>query len=474
MTSTAAASVSTNITTDNTNTSNGGDGLSKDTIDTTTTSTNTGTTCSNIIGCSTPGCTKVVEQLLSCPKCMQLNLPPTYFCGQECYTNNYKQHKKVHIIKQQQQVVNTGPAAVVPVQPVVQQQQQQHRKMVPYGGVSCSIDSPRDVQIQLPDWARTYNFTGLLRPALYSPQRTVPAHIRQPDYANHPSGVSISEQRDKSSHTNIRVYTQRELDGIDCNGYGIRHVNKMGREVLDVASKALRVGITTDEIDRIVYDACIERNIYPSPLNYYNFPKSLCTSVNEVICHGIPDYRELCDGDICNLDISVYNQGGYHSDLNETYFIGNCDDDSKKLVQTSYECLALAIELVKPGTLYRDLGTVIEKHAKLNKCSVVRTYCGHGIGSLFHTIPNIPHYNKNKAKGIMKVGHIFTIEPMINFGPKSQFDTTWDDNWTAVTLDGSRSSQFEHTILVTETGYELLTARTNEPKMIWDCTKQQR
>jgi methionyl aminopeptidase len=241
----------------------------------------------------------------------------------------------------------------------------------------------------------------------------------------------------------------------------------MGREVLDTASAALKVGITTDEIDRIVFDACMERDLYPSPLNYYNFPKSLCTSVNEVICHGIPDYREVQEGDIVNLDISVYNRGGYHSDLNETFMMGpNVDNDSQRLVQTSFECLAHAVAMVRPGTLYRDLGSVIEKHAKLNQCSVVRTYCGHGIGSLFHTTPNIPHYGKNKAKGIMKVGHVFTIEPMINLGTYA--DITWDDQWTAVTKDGKRSSQFEHTILVTETGYELLTARANEPVMTWN------
>jgi methionyl aminopeptidase len=165
------------------------------------------------------------------------------------------------------------------------------------------------------------------------------------------------------------------------------------------------------------------------------------------------------------LDISVYNKRGFHADLNETYLIGNVDEDGKRLVQTSFACLQAAMELVKPGTLYRDLGVAIERVAKANKCSVVRTYCGHGIGSLFHTIPNIPHYAKNKAKGTMKAGHIFTIEPMINLGTYG--DTTWDDNWTAVTLDGKRSAQFEHTILVTETGFDILTKREDEAVMQW-------
>jgi len=166
-----------------------------------------------------------------------------------------------------------------------------------------------------------------------------------------------------------------------------------------------------------------------------------------------------------NLDVTTYNYGGYHGDLNETFCVGKVDAESKMLVQTAFECLAAAMEMVKPGTLYRDLGTVIERHAKKNKCSVVRNICGHGIGSLFHTIPNIPHYAKNKAKGTMKAGHVFTIEPMINLGAPG--DTTWHDNWTVVTTDGKRSAQFEHTILVTDTGYEILTARDNEPVMTW-------
>jgi len=146
--------------------------------------------------------------------------------------------------------------------------------------------------------------------------------------------------------------------------------------------------------------------------------------------------------------------------------VGKVDDDGKRVVKTSFDCLAAALALVKPGTLYRDLGTAIHKVASANKCSVVRTYCGHGIGSLFHTIPNVPHYHKNKAKGTMKAGHVFTVEPMINL--KGPGDYTWGDNWTAVTTDGARSAQFEHTVLVTETGCEILTARENEPVMTWN------
>mmetsp|Transcript_18946 Transcript_18946/g.24379 ORF Transcript_18946/g.24379 Transcript_18946/m.24379 type:complete len:414 (+) Transcript_18946:88-1329(+) len=398
--------------------------------------------------CASPGCTNVVSSL-ACPKCIQLGMPPTYFCSQDCFKKNYAHHKQVHALAKQ----------------IIAAQGKQHKKTPPRDGITCSLDAPAEEKLALPTWANYYDFTGRLRPCMLSPKRAMPPKIRRTDYADDTAGVSYSEQRDKTGHTNIRIYTAKELDGTD-EAPGLRHTCQMGREVLDIAGKALKVGVTTDEIDRVVHDACIERECYPSPLNYYNFPKSVCTSVNEVICHGIPDYREIEDGDIVNLDITTYNAGGYHGDLNETFFVGKVDADGQRLVQTAFECLSAAMALVKPGTLYRDLGQVIERHAKSNKCSVVRTYCGHGIGSLFHTIPNIPHYAKNKAKGTMKAGHVFTIEPMINLGTSG--DRTWDDNWTAVTADGKRSAQFEHTILVTDSGFEILTARENEPVMKWN------
>lgn len=236
-------------------------------------------------------------------------------------------------------------------------------------------------------------------------------------------------------------------------------VTRVGREVLDVASRAVAVGVTCDEIDRIVHEETIRRDAYPSPLNYYEFPKSVCTSVNEVICHGIPDFTELRDGDIVNIDISVYFRG-FHGDLNETLLVGAVDADTKRLVRCAYESLAGAVDMVRPGTLYRDLGARITAVTEAAGCSVVTTYCGHGIGQLFHTNPNVPHYAKNKAKGAMEVGHVFTIEPMVNLGVSA--DVLWPDNWTAVTKDGSRSAQFEHTMVVTATGCELLTGRVGE------------
>ncbi|KAJ3330601.1 Methionine aminopeptidase 1 [Blyttiomyces sp. JEL0837] len=291
----------------------------------------------------------------------------------------------------------------------------------------------------------TFQYTGKLRPVYpLSATREVPKHIKRPDYAE--TGNPISEIKLRNS-TQIEVLNKEEIEAM-------RTVCKIAREVLEEGRKVAKVGVTTDEIDRVVHEACIERNAYPSPLNYYNFPKSCCTSPNEVICHGIPDRYELQDGDILNIDVSVYH-GGFHADLNDTYLIGNVDPAGVKLVKTARECLDKAIEHVKPGNLYRDLGNIIQKVADSNGFSVVRTYCGHGIGRNFHSSPSVPHYSKNKAVGVMKPGHVFTIEPMISEG--SWRDLQWPDRWTAVTVDGKRSAQFEETLLVTETGVEILT-----------------
>jgi methionyl aminopeptidase len=198
---------------------------------------------------------------------------------------------------------------------------------------------------------------------------------------------------------------------------------------------------------------------YPSPLNYVHFPKSVCTSINETICHGIPDQRPLEDGDIINIDVTLYHEG-FHGDINETYYVGEkarSNPDAVRVVETARECLDKSIEIVKPGMLFRDPGNVIEKHAKSRNCSVVKSYCGHGINQLFHCAPNVPHYAKNKAVGTAKPGMCFTIEPMINIG--THRDRLWPDDWTSTTADGSLSAQFEHTLLVTEDGVEVLTAR---------------
>ncbi|KAJ7702984.1 peptidase M24, structural domain-containing protein [Mycena rosella] len=293
----------------------------------------------------------------------------------------------------------------------------------------------------------SYDFTGPMRPAYpLSAKRQVPEHIQLPEYVA--DGIPRSEIR--AAGRSPRILNAEEIEKM-------KTVCRISREILDIAAASVRPGITTDEIDEIVHSATIERNAYPSPLNYREFPKSVCTSINEVICHGIPDQRKLKEGDIINLDVSVYYQG-FHGDVNGTYPVGTIDEESTKLIRTSRECLDKAIELCKPGALFRDLGKIIEPHARSNGCSPVRTYTGHGINTLFHDgAPNIPHYAKNKAVGTMKPGMVFTIEPMINLGP-NWGDVHWPDNWTATTTDGKRSAQFEETLLITETGVEILTA----------------
>jgi len=204
----------------------------------------------------------------------------------------------------------------------------------------------------------------------------------------------------------IEVKSKEDIDKM-------REVGIIARKALDLGHSLVRPGITTDEIDKAVYKFIIENDAYPSPLNYNHFPKSLCTSVNEIICHGIPDSRPLEEGDIVNLDVTVFKLG-FHVDLNETYHVGKVSESSVFLVEKAYRGLEEAEKLLKPGTMYRELGNVIGKYIEEHGLSVTRSYCGHGLGNLFHSSPSIPHYRDNKAPGFMKVGHVFTIEPMIN------------------------------------------------------------
>jgi len=239
----------------------------------------------------------------------------------------------------------------------------------------------------------------------------------------------------------------------------MRAACKIARGACDAGHAAVAPGVTTEEIDKVVHDYIIANNGYPSPLNYYNFPRSCCTSVNECICHGIPDTRPLEEGDIVNLDISCYVDG-YHADMNETFCVGKVSESSRALIEATYDSLMKAIEYCKPGNMYRECGNIIANHVEPMGYSVVRSYTGHGIGRMFHQAPQVPHYSKNKAVGFMKPGHIFTIEPMINQGIWK--DVTWNDKWTSCTADGQRSAQFEHTLLITETGCEILTGRTKD------------
>jgi len=369
--------------------------------------------------CITPGCGKPAG--LQCPTCAKLSIGGSFFCEQACFKAAWKAHKGLH----------------------KKAESEKEQLEVLLKKVSNSSMDPANYN----PWPG-YGFTGKLRPSPKSEKRVVPPHIQRPDYADHKEGYPKSEVESKRSHL-IQVQSAEQIAMM-------RKVCRFAREVLDAAARAVRPGITTDEIDRIVHEETIKRDCYPSPLNYYTFPKSCCTSINEVICHGIPDDRPLEEGDIVNLDITCF-YNGYHGDLNETLFVGKCDEESVHLVKTAYECLMASVNEVKPNAKYRDMGAFIQKHAQANNLQVTRTYCGHGINALFHTAPSVPHYAKNKAVGVMKPGHCFTIEPMINKG--TWRDQTWPDDWTAVTQDGKRSAQFEQTLLVTEDGVDILTRR---------------
>ncbi|GLI61587.1 hypothetical protein VaNZ11_004004 [Volvox africanus] len=407
---------------------------------------------------------------LQCPTCVRLGLPKDscVFCSQACFKLAWPEHKKMHF--------------------------------PPADAWLYCIKRGKARSDVLPD----FDWTGPLRPHRISPQREVPDHIPKPDYFKDGFPYKENESRQqqigaggggmRESQEVVRMRMTSQADQHlkpskliltnDCDPNtllspdpgpavpirgpddtdAIRAACLIGREVLDLAVAAAKPGVTTDEIDRIVHEAMIERGAYPSPLNYFNFPKSVCTSINEVICHGIPDARELQSGDILNIDVTAYHKG-FHGDLNETVCVGEVDEEGKMLIKVTHDALMKAIAACRPGVRYRDVGDIITKHATANGFQVVKSYCGHGIGDLFHCAPNIPHYAHNKAVGIMKEGHVFTIEPMINVG--SWRDRTWPDGWTAVTEDGKRSAQFEHTLVITREGCEVLTRRLDSSPPLW-------
>ena len=268
--------------------------------------------------------------------------------------------------------------------------------------------------------------------------RSVPAGIERPEYAE--TGV-------RSRRKEARVKSPDVIERM-------RRSGRLAAEVLRDVGAAVAPGLTTEELDILAHDLIVAAGAYPSPLNYSGFPKAICTSVNEVICHGIPDSRRLVAGDIVNLDVTVYREG-VHGDTNATFFVGDVDAAGRRLVQVTRECLDLGIAAVKPGRPISDIGRAIEDHAHAHKLGVVRTFVGHGIGEQFHTDVEVPHYYTTRARTPMEAGMTFTIEPMITEGDhREEF---WDDGWTAVTIDASRSAQFEHTLLVTSNGVEILT-----------------
>lgn len=303
--------------------------------------------------------------------------------------------------------------------------------------------------------APQFKYTGKLRPGTLSERREVPENIPRPDYwkDGNPKG------RTPRFPWEITPLSDDEITRMRVSG-------RMAREILDIAGKLVQPGILTDEIDAVVHDEIIKRGAYPSPLNYNKFPKSCCTSINEVVCHGIPDTTALVEGDIINIDITVYYDG-YHGDCSETFLVGNVDPKGRELVKTTYECLELAIAHCKPGLAVKEIGGVIEAHAKKKGLTVVRNFCGHGVNSVFHTTPNVLHYKNNEPAGVLKPGTTFTIEPMVNEGTAR--NVIWPDEWTATTTDGKRSAQFEHTLLVTESGVEKLTAKIEtSPEYFWE------
>jgi methionyl aminopeptidase len=234
----------------------------------------------------------------------------------------------------------------------------------------------------------------------------------------------------------------------------MREACRVARQVLATVGRAVAPGITTDELDAIAHEETLRHDAYPSPLNYHGFPKSICTSVNEVICHGIPDLRPLEKGDIVNCDITVYLHG-MHGDCSETLLVGEVDESARRLVEVTRECLFEGIGQVRPGVRVAEIGRAIEAHATRHGYSVVRAFVGHGIGRGFHMEPQVPHYYDPRFRGAIVPGMTFTIEPMINVG--SWRHVLWEDDWTAVTEDLQLSAQFEHTVLCTEQGVEILT-----------------
>ncbi|ADG75017.1 methionine aminopeptidase, type I [Cellulomonas flavigena DSM 20109] len=278
-----------------------------------------------------------------------------------------------------------------------------------------------------------------LVPGQVSPRRPVPAHIARPEYVDKPM---------PAPWRGSDVLTEDEIARV-------RVAARLAAQALQEVGRHVAPGVTTDELDAIGHEFLCDHGAYPSTLGYRGFPKSLCTSVNEVICHGIPDSTVIEDGDIVNIDVTAY-VGGMHGDNNATFLAGDVDEESRLLVERTQEALERAITAVRPGREINVIGRVIEKYAARFGYGVVRDFTGHGVGPAFHTGLVVPHYDAAPEHAtVIEPGMVFTIEPMLDLGTHEW--EMWDDGWTVVTADRSRSAQFEHTLLVTETGAEVLT-----------------
>jgi methionyl aminopeptidase len=235
----------------------------------------------------------------------------------------------------------------------------------------------------------------------------------------------------------------------------MRVAGLLAGEVLRMIRPHVVPGVTTEELDRICHDYIVdEQQAIPAPLNYRGFPKSICTSINHVVCHGIPSNRVLRKGDMVNIDITVIKDG-FHGDTSKMFFVGEPTVAALRLARISHECMVKGIDMVRPGVRLGDIGQAIQDHAEANHCSIVREYCGHGIGREFHEDPQVLHYGRNGTGMVLETGMTFTIEPMVNAGKRHT--KLLPDGWTVVTKDHSLSAQGEHTILVTKTGHEVLT-----------------
>ena len=280
---------------------------------------------------------------------------------------------------------------------------------------------------------------GTLKPGVITPVRLVPSAIPRPEYVG---------KKAPKKHAGSDVQSQEVIEKM-------RIAGRIAALALAEVGANVAPGITTDELDRIGHEFLLDHNAYPSTLGYRNFPKSLCASLNEVICHGIPDSTVVADGDICNIDITAFIHG-VHGDTNATFLAGEVDEQSRLLVERTQESLTRAIAAVRPGRPINVIGRVIESYAKRFGYGVVRDFTGHGISTTFHSGLIIPHYDTSHFDTVMEEGMTFTIEPMLTLGTHTW--DMWDDDWTVVTKDRLRSAQFEHTLVVTATGAEILTS----------------